>query len=195
MTTKVAKKQNKKRCAWVGESAQMQAYHDKVWGVPKKKDIDIFEAIVLDTFQAGLSWAIILRKRDNFARAFANFDPVKVARFGVREEKKLLQDAGIVRNKLKIKGTIQNAKSFLAIQKEYGTFAKYIWQFTNGKVIDGKRKTTKDIPATSKESDAMSKDLKKRGFTFVGSTVCYAFMQGIGMVNDHTKDCFRYAKK
>ncbi len=185
---------DKKRCEWVGDSPKMIEYHDTVWGKPEHEDREIFKAILLDTFQAGLSWAIILRKRENFAKAFANFDPKKIAKFDEKKIQKLLKDKGIVRNNLKIRGTIKNAKAFLNIQKEFGSFDKYIWQFTGGKTINNKRMKTGKIPTGTKESDAMSKDMKKRGFTFMGTTICYAFMQGIGMVNDHTTDCFRYSE-
>ena len=170
----------------------MIKYHDTVWGKPEHNDREIFKAILLDTFQAGLSWAIILKKRENFGRAFANFNYKKIAKFDERKIQELLQDEGIVRNNLKIRGTVKNAKAFLEIQKEFGSFDKYIWQFTKRKVIKNKWKKMERIPSNSKESDAMSKDMKNRGFTFMGTTICYAFMQGIGMVNDHTTDCFRY---
>lgn len=183
------------RCPWVGDDARMQIYHDTVWGRPKKNDIEIFEAIVLDTNQAGLSWKCILHKRDNFAKAFCDFDPAKIAKFGARDSARLMKDAGIIRNRLKIAATIENAKRFLEIQKEFGGakkngFAKYIWSFTGGKTIVGTPRSLKDYHTHSRESDAMSADMKKRGFTFVGTTICYAFMQGIGMVSDHTADCF-----
>ena len=164
----------KTRCSWVGSDPQMQAYHDTVWGRPKKEDRDIFEALVLDTNQAGLSWKCILHKRDNFAKAFYNFDPKKVSKMTDNDVERLMQDAGIIRHRGKIAGTINNAKLFLEIQKEYGTCANYIWDFT--------------------DPGAMSKDLKRRGFAFTGPTMCYAFMQGIGMVDDHEKGCF-LAKK
>ncbi len=186
------KNQEKIRCEWVGNDLRMQKYHDTVWGVPKKKDRDIFEAIVLDTHQAGLSWKCILHKRDNFAKAFHNFDAAKVAQMGKHDVARLMQNAGIIRNRLKIESTITNAKSFLIIQKEFGTFSKYIWHFSGGKTIYHSFSPNKKLPSTSTISDAMSIDLKKQGFKFVGSTICYAFMQGIGMVHDHTTNCFRY---
>ena len=170
----------------------MIKYHDTVWGKPEHNDREIFKAILLDTFQAGLSWAIILKKREKFGKAFANFEPKKIVKFNEEKIQELLQDKGIVRNNLKIRGTVKNAKAFLEIQKEFGSFDKYIWQFTKRKVIKNKWKKMERIPSNSKESDAMSKDMKNRGFTFMGTTICYAFMQGIGMVNDHTTDCFRY---
>lgn len=181
-----------KRCAWPKDDPLMIAYHDTEWGVPLHDDDKLFEFMVLDAFQAGLSWQTILRKRENFRKAFAGFNAKKIARFGEDKVAALMNDAGIIRNNLKIRATIKNAKLFLDIQKEFGSFDKYIWQFTGGKIIVNKRKTIKDIPPKSEESDAMSKDLQKRGFKFVGSTICYAFMQAAGMVNDHTTDCYRY---
>jgi DNA-3-methyladenine glycosylase I len=161
----------------------MIAYHDTEWGVPLHDDRKLYEFIVLDGAQAGLSWSTVLRKRENYRRAFHGFDPGIVARFTAKDVERLLQDAGIIRNRLKI---------FLAIQKEFGSFDAYIWQFTGGKTVQHRCRQLADIPTTSKESDAMSKDLKKRGFKFVGSTICYAFMQAAGMVNDHLVNCFRY---
>ena len=178
-----------KQCIWPGEDALMIQYHNEEWGVPVHDDRKLFEFLVLDAFQAGLSWKTILHRRENFRKAFANFDYKKVARFDETKEAELLQDEGIIRNKLKVKGTVINAKLFIDVQKEFGSFDKYIWQFTGGKTLDGKRKSSSEIPATSPESDAMSKDLKKRGFKFVGSTICYAFMQAAGMVNDHLISC------
>lgn len=180
----------KTRCPWVGDDERMQVYHDTVWGRPTKDDMAIFKAIVLDTNQAGLSWKCILHKEKNFEKAYARFDAKKIARFGDKDVARLMNDAGIIRNRLKVRGTIQNANKFLEIQKEFGTFSKYIWQFTGGKSIVKKPRTRGDFKSTSKESDVMSKDLKKRGFTFVGSTICYAFMQGIGMIVEHSKDCW-----
>jgi DNA-3-methyladenine glycosylase I len=185
---------NKKRCEWPGADADMIKYHDDVWGVPVYDDKRIFKFFVLDSFQAGLSWSIIWRKRDGFARAFANFDYKKVAKFDNHKVNLLLKDTSIVRNRLKILATINNAQLFIEVQKEFGSFDKYIWQFTKGVPKVNKWKTMRQIPVSTKESDAMSEDLKKRGFKFVGTTICYAFMQGIGMVNDHTVDCFRYKK-
>ncbi len=189
-TKKLAKKKEKNRCSWVGSDPQMQVYHDTVWGRPKKDDIEIFEALVLDTNQAGLSWKCILHKRDNFAKAFHNFDPKKVSKMTNKDVERLMQNTGIIRHRGKITGTINNAKLFLGIQKEYGTFSKYIWSFTGGKTIVGKPRSIADYHTHTAESDAMSKDLKKRGFIFTGSTICYAFMQGIGMVDDHAQGCF-----
>jgi DNA-3-methyladenine glycosylase I len=188
----MAKRQNKKRCDWTGNDDLMNEYHDKEWGVPVHDDKKHFEFLILDAFQAGLSWKTILYRREGFRKAFADFDVEKVARFTQKKLEKLMQDTGIIRNRLKIWGSVQNAKSFIQIQKEFDSFDKYIWQFTGNKTIQNKFKTMKEMPATSKESDAMSKDMKKRGFTFVGSTICYAYMQAAGMVNDHLTTCFRH---
>lgn len=182
----------KQRCQWAGNDPLYQKYHDEEWGKPVHDDRKLFEMLILEGAQAGLSWITILRKRENYRKAFDNFDAKKIAKFDAKKVKKLLQNEGIIRNKLKINSTIQNAKLFLEVQKEFGSFDKYIWQFVNGKPIKNKWESIKEIPAKTKESDAMSKDLKKRGFKFVGSTICYAFMQAVGMVNDHTVDCFRY---
>jgi DNA-3-methyladenine glycosylase I len=170
----------------------MIRYHDTEWGVPLHDDRKLFEFLVLDAFQAGLSWAIVLKKRDAFRKAFDNFDPRKVAKYDDRRVKVLLADAGIIRNRMKIEATVANARAFLAVQREFGSFDRYIWQFTGGKVKKSRWRTLRQLPARSEESDAMSKDLKKRGFRFVGSTICYAFMQAAGMVNDHLLGCFRY---
>jgi len=178
-----------KRCEWVGENSLYQSYHDLEWGKPIHDDQKLFEAIILDTFQAGLSWIIVLKKRENFRTAFDRFDAEKIAKFNEDKVQELLNDKGIIRNKLKINATITNASAFLKVQKDFETFDNYIWSFTNHKTIINKWDSIKDIPSTSTESDLMSKDLKKRGFKFVGSTICYAFMQAIGMVNDHTLDC------
>ncbi len=169
----------------------MIGYHDHEWGVPVHDDRLLFEFLILEGAQAGLSWSTILQKRENYRRAFNNFDPNKVARYDARKIKSLMNDAGIVRNRLKIGAAVQNAKAFLAVQKEFGTFDKYIWSFTNGKTVHNRWKSLRQVPAHTPESDAMSKDLLKRGFKFVGSTICYAFMQAVGIVNDHTSDCFR----
>lgn len=181
-----------KRCGWPGNDALMQEYHDNEWGNPVHNDRKHYEFLLLDGFQAGLSWQTILRKRKNFKKAFDNFDYKKIAKYGKAKKNELMKDEGIIRNKLKIESAVTNAIAFMEVQKELGSFDKYIWQFTGGKTIHNKRKSMKDIPATSPESDAMSKDLKKRGFRFVGSTICYAYMQAAGMVNDHTLECFRY---
>lgn len=180
------------RCKWVSNDELYQSYHDREWGVPVHDDRQLFEAVVLDAFQAGLSWLIVLRKRENFRKAFHNFDARKIARYDEKKVAMLLQDAGIIRNGLKIRATITNAQAFLKVQKEFGSFDKYIWQFVGGKPKINKWKHHDRLPAKSKESDAMSADLKSRGFKFVGSTICYAFMQAVGMIHDHTTDCFRY---
>lgn len=181
------------RCWWADGQDIYIAYHDHEWGVPVHDDRHLFEMLILEGAQAGLSWITILKKRENYRRAFNNFDARKVARYNARKIQKLLADPGIVRNRLKINAAVQNAKAFLAVQREFGSFDKYIWQFVGGKPILNLWKKGQ-IPARTKESDAMSKDLLKRGFKFVGSTICYAFMQAVGMVNDHTVDCFLYKK-
>ena len=170
----------------------MIEYHDTEWGVPLHDDQKLFEFMLLDAFQAGLSWNTIINKRKNFAKAFDNFDYHKIARYTEKKLQKLMNDEGIIRNRLKVYGSVKNAKAFLAVQKEFGTFDKYIWQFTNGKAIHNTPKGMKDIPAKTAEAEAMSKNLIKRGFTFVGPAICYAFMQAAGMVNDHIEACFRY---
>ncbi|HAF28976.1 MAG TPA: DNA-3-methyladenine glycosylase I [Bacteroidales bacterium] len=180
-----------KSCGWAKKPLDI-VYHDTEWGVPVHDDKKLFEFLVLDAFQAGLSWSTILNKRENFRKAFDNFDYTKIANYKQDKIDKLLKDEGIIRNKLKIKGTVKNASAFIKVQEEFGTFDKYIWSFTGGKTIINSWREMKEVPATSIESDAMSKDLKKRGFTFVGSTICYAFMQAAGMVNDHLVTCFRY---
>ena len=178
------------RCAWA--SGELLArYHDEEWGVPVHDDRTLFEFLILEGAQAGLSWSTILNKRENYRKAFAGFDPRKVARYDRRRAGQLLYKADIVRNKLKIASTIPNAKVFLAVQEEFGTFDRYIWQFVEGKPRQNLPRSLKQVPARSPDSDAMSKDLKKRGFTFVGPTICYAFMQAVGMVNDHVAGCFR----
>jgi len=183
----------KKRCTWAGTTDPLMiAYHDEEWGVPLHDDRRLFEFLVLEGAQAGLSWRTILHKRENYRRAFHHFDPAKVARYGARDVKRLLADAGIVRNRLKIESTIDNARAFLAVREEFGSFDAYIWRFVGGRPIRNAWKTMRNIPAKTAASDAISKDLKERGFRFVGSTICYAHMQATGMVNDHTVDCFRY---
>jgi DNA-3-methyladenine glycosylase I len=179
-------------CEWPSDDTLMLKYHDEEWGVPVHNDRKHFEFIILDAFQAGLSWKTILHKRKNFRKAFDNFDFRKIAKYKEKKINTLLNDAGIIRNRLKILATIQNAKMFLMIRKEYGSFDKYIWQFTGNKPIKNKWKTLKEIPAKSIESDNMSTDLIKKGFKFVGSTICYAYMQAAGMVNDHIIYCKRY---
>ena len=181
-----------KRCAWLGDDTLMIEYHDKEWGVPLHDDRKLFEFILLDAMQAGLSWRTVLRKRENFRKAFDGFDPEKIAKYNDKKIKKLLSDEGIIRNRLKVHAAVTNAKLFLEVKKEFGSFDKYIWQFVGGKPKKNKWKTLKEIPASTQESDDMSKALKKKGFKFVGSTICYAFMQAAGMVNDHVVHCFRY---
>src|ERR1044071_6331716 len=181
------------RCPWPTKELDI-IYHDTEWGVPVHDDRVLFEFLILEGAQAGLSWSTILNKRENYRRALDSFDAKKISRYDQRKINSLLADAGIVRNRLKIAATIQNAKAFLDVQKEFGSFDKYIWSFVGGRPIQNGRKSLKDIPAKTPESDAMSKDLLKRGFKFVGSTICYAFMQAVGMVNDHVVDCFRYKK-
>jgi DNA-3-methyladenine glycosylase I len=183
----------KKRCGWVGESnALMLEYHDREWGVPVHHDGKHFEFLVLEGAQAGLNWSIVLNKREGYRRAFSGFDPNKVARYTEKRVQKLLLDPGIIRNRQKIDAAVRNARAFLAIQEEFGTFDAYAWRFVGGQPKVNRWRVIKQIPATSPESDAFSKDLKHRGFSFVGSTVIYAHMQAVGMVNDHLVDCFRY---
>ncbi|MBI4790784.1 MAG: DNA-3-methyladenine glycosylase I [Chloroflexi bacterium] len=181
-----------KSCAWGTTNPLMLEYHDTEWGVPVHDDQKLFEFLVLDGFQAGVSWSIVLNKRKNFRKAFHNFGVKRIAKYDAQDVERLLADAGIIRNRLKVLAAINNAQRFLEVQKEFGSFDKYIWQFVGGKPIKNKHKTLKDIPATSPESDAMSQDLRARGFQFVGSTICYAFMQAAGLVNDHVVECFRY---
>lgn len=182
--------ENKIRCAWCEKDDLYRDYHDNEWGKPIYDDDKLFEFLILETFQAGLSWYTILKKRENFRSAFDNFDYKKVAQYNEDKVAELLQDAGIIRNQLKIRGTISNAIAFMKVQEEFGSFSKYIWNFTNGKPIENNRKSLREIPATTPLSDDISKDLKKRGFKFVGSTVVYAHMQATGMVNDHVVDCW-----
>jgi len=170
----------------------MIAYHDKEWGVPLHDDRRLFEFLLLEGAQAGLSWETILRKRENYRRAFHRFDARRITRYNAKDVRRLLADAGIVRNRLKVHAAISNARQFLEVRRQFGSFDAYIWRFVGGKPIQHHLRSLKDIPATTPESDAMSKDLRKRGFKFVGSTICYAFMQAVGMVNDHAVDCFRY---
>jgi DNA-3-methyladenine glycosylase I len=181
-----------KRCAWAKDDLYI-AYHDREWGVPVHDDRLLFEFLILEGAQAGLSWITILKKRDNYRRAFDNFDVRKIARYNARKIQSLLANPGIVRNQLKIKSAVRNAQAFIALQQEFASFDQYIWQFVGGQPIRNHWKSLKEIPARTPESDAMSRDLIKRGFNFVGSTICYAFMQAVGLVNDHTTDCFRYA--
>jgi len=184
----------KKRCEWVTDDLIYIQYHDTEWGVEVHDDINFFEALILDGAQAGLSWLTILKRRENYRRVFDGFDPGKVARYSREKINRLLQDKGIIRNRLKIESAVRNAGAFLGIQDEFGSFDNYIWRFVSGKPIINKWKQLSQLPAVSTQSVAMSKDLKKRGFSFVGPTICYAFMQAVGMVNDHTMDCFRYGE-
>ncbi|GGW51150.1 DNA-3-methyladenine glycosylase I [Arenibacter certesii] len=180
------------RCGWCVGDELYEKYHDEEWGVPLKDDAQLFEFLILETFQAGLSWITILRKRENFRKAFDQFDYHKIAKYSEEKIELLLQDSGIVRNRLKIRATVTNAQEFIKIQEQYGSFSDYIWRFIDDKPIKNKVKHYKDTPSTTPLSDAISKDLKKRGFKFVGSTVIYAHMQATGMVNDHEITCFRY---
>jgi len=184
----------KTRCAWVSDDPLYIAYHDEEWGVPVRDDELLFEFLILETFQAGLSWITVLRKRENFRKAFDGFDYQRIATYSEKKIQSLLQDAGIIRNKLKVRATITNAKAFIKIQEEFGSFSDYIWAFTDGKVIKNNWQKTTDAPAKTPLAEKISKDLKKRGFKFVGPTVIYAHMQATGMVNDHTTDCFRYGE-
>lgn len=184
----------KRRCTWPADSSLMIEYHDKEWGVPLHDDRKLFEFIVLDGMQAGLNWEIVLKKRENMRKDFENFEPKIIAKFTEKDVSRLLNDNGIIRNRLKISAAITNAKKFLEVQKEFGSFDKYIWQFVGYEPIVHKFKKLSDLPAKTRESDVMSKELQSRGFRFVGSTICYAFMQAAGMVNDHTTKCFRYAQ-
>jgi len=177
------------RCSWASNELSIR-YHDEEWGLPQHDDRRLFEFLILEGAQAGLSWDTILKKRENYRAAFDDFDPRRVAAYDGKKIRSLLKDAGIVRNRLKISAAVQNAKAFLQVQDEFGSFDRYVWQFVGGHPIVNPWRS-KQVPASTRESDAMSKDLKKRGFTFVGSTICYAFMQAVGMVNDHAKDCFR----
>ncbi|WP_264548862.1 DNA-3-methyladenine glycosylase I [Flavobacterium sp. N2820] len=180
----------KQRCAWCEKDDLYRNYHDNEWGKPVYDDATIFEFLILETFQAGLSWYTVLAKRENFRRAFENFDLKKIANYSEEKMAELAEDTGIIRNKLKIKATVSNAQAFIKIQEEFGSFSKYIWGFVDGKPIDNQPKTLSEVKATTPISDALSKDLKKRGFKFVGSTVMYAHMQATGMVNDHITECF-----
>jgi DNA-3-methyladenine glycosylase I len=185
-------KRSIKRCSWPSDDPLMIAYHDTEWGVPLHDDRKLFEFLVLDGAQAGLSWSTVLRKRENYRKAFQGFDPAIVARYKKRDIERLLKDEGIIRNRLKIESAVTNAKIFIDVRKEFGSFDAYIWQFVGDKPMKHRFRHISEIPATTAESDAMSKALKKRGFKFVGPTICYAFMQAAGMVNDHLVNCFRY---
>ena len=181
----------KKRCNWPGNPLAID-YHDREWGVPVRDDRVLFEFLILEGAQAGLSWDTVLKKREHYRKVFDGFDPAKVARYGEKKKASLMGDAGIIRNRAKIEASVTNAKAFLAVQQEYGSFAKYVWGFVGGKPVQGRRKTSGDIPTRTEVSDALSKDLKKRGFKFVGTTIMYAFMQATGMANDHLAQCFRH---
>ncbi len=182
----------KHRCPWAGDDPVYQDYHDQEWGVPLHDERRLFEMLILEGAQAGLSWITILKKRDNYRRAFKNFEVAKVARMRPASLDKLMLDKGIVRNRLKLESTLSNAKAFLAVQQEFGSFDRYLWNFVQGKPIKNRFRSMKEVPAHTTISDSLSKDLKKRGFRFVGSTICYALMQSVGMVNDHLTTCFRY---
>ena len=183
-----------RRCGWAATGVLEAAYHDQEWGVPQHEDQRLFEFLILEGAQAGLSWSLILKRRDAYRRAFAQFDPARVARFDARRMQRLLQDEGIVRNRLKIESAVRNARAFLKVQQAFGSFDAYLWRFVDGKPLQSAWRTGKSVPARTAVSDALSKDLQKRGFNFVGSTICYAYMQAIGMVNDHTVGCFRRAQ-
>ena len=196
-TVPIDKKQKRKRgqsprrCAWARNPLAV-AYHDREWGVPVRNDRRLFELLILEGAQAGLSWDTILKKRAAYRKAYLGFDPRKVARFDAKKKRALLADAGIVRNRLKIEASVANARAFLAVQREFGSFARYLWGYVGGSPVVNRRRSIRDIPPRTEVSDALSKDLKKRGFRFVGTTILYAFMQAVGMVNDHTVDCFRW---
>lgn len=183
---------NKTRCGWCGDDPLYRSYHDKEWGVPLHDDQALFEFLILEGAQAGLSWITILKKRENYRAAFDGFDAVRIARYDANKIESLLQDAGIVRNRLKVAAAVTNAQKFLEVQAEFGSFDAFIWQFVDGKPKQNRWRSLAEIPASTPESDAMSKELKRRGFKFVGSTICYAHMQATGMVNDHTTDCYRH---
>jgi DNA-3-methyladenine glycosylase I len=184
----------KERCGWATNHPLLLEYHDKEWGVPVHDDRKLFELLVLEGAQAGLNWMTVLMKRENYRKDFADFDPEKIAKFTKRDATRLLKDPGIIRNRLKIMSAITNAQKCLEIKGEFGSFDKYIWQFVGGKPIKNRYRRLSEIPSKTRESDAMSEDLQKRGFRFVGSTICYSFMQAVGMVNDHTSNCFRYSE-
>lgn len=186
------KKRLRKRCAWPSNPLAVE-YHDTEWGVPVEDDRTLFEFLILEGAQAGLSWDTVLAKREHYRKVFDGFDPARVARYDAKKKAKLMLDAGIIRNRAKIDAAVVNAQAFLAVQREYGSFAKYLWGFVGGKPLQGRRKSRTDVPARTEVSDALSKDLKKRGFKFVGTTIMYAFMQATGLVNDHLAGCFRHA--
>jgi len=185
---------DRRRCLWCGDDPLYVAYHDQEWGVPQHDDRVLFEFLILEGAQAGLSWLTILRKRDNYRKAFDGFDAERIARYGEADVARLLADAGIVRNRLKINASIANARAFLAVQREFGSFDAYLWAFVEGRPIRNAWQSAAELPATSEVSDALSKDLRRRGFKFVGSTICYALMQAVGLVNDHLAGCFRHSQ-
>jgi len=189
-----SKNSEKKRCAWVSSDPLYLDYHDREWGVPLHDDRQLFEMLILEGAQAGLSWITVLKKRENYRRAFDQFDVRKIARYGARKKRALLNDAGIIRNRLKIDATIGNARAFLNIVDEYGSFSDYLWAFVDGRPIVNRWRKLSQVPVSTEKSDALSKALKSRGFKFVGTTICYSFMQAVGMINDHTQDCFRYSQ-
>ncbi|MEW6268649.1 MAG: DNA-3-methyladenine glycosylase I [Thermodesulfobacteriota bacterium] len=182
----------RKRCPWAGQEPNMIAYHDREWGVPLRDDRGLFEFLILEGAQAGLSWATILGRREGYRRAFRGFDPAKVARFGAKDVERLLADPGIIRNRLKVDAAIVNARAFLDVQREHGSFASYLWSFVGGEPIRNRFRQQSEVPASTPESDALSRELRRRGFKFVGTTICYATMQAVGMVNDHLVSCFRH---
>jgi DNA-3-methyladenine glycosylase I len=188
-----SKSSDRKRCSWVGDDPLYLEYHDCEWGVPMRDDRGLFEMIILEGAQAGLSWITVLKKRENYRLAFNQFDAAKIARYDARKKRTLMNNAGIIRNRLKIDATIGNARSFLKIVDEYGSFSDYLWDFVDGRPIVNCWRTVSDVPVSTEKSDALSKALKSRGFKFVGTTICYSFMQAVGMVNDHVTTCFRYA--
>ena len=190
----MTRRTEKRRCPWCLGSDLYRRYHDREWGVPVHEDGRLFEFLILEGAQAGLSWSTILNKRENYRRAFARFDARKVARFGRRDVKRLMADAGIVRNRLKIESTLSNARAFLEVRREFGSFDAYLWSFVDGRPLQGRRRSMRDVPDRTDVSDAISRDLKRRGFRFVGSTIVYAFMQAVGMVNDHLVTCYRHAQ-
>jgi DNA-3-methyladenine glycosylase I len=190
----LSKRADKKRCGWVSDDPLYLDYHDREWGVPLHDDRQLFEMIILEGAQAGLSWITILKKRENYRLAFNQFDVQKIARYDGRKKRSLMNNAGIVRNRLKIDATIGNARSFLDIVEEHGSFSNYLWNFVDGRPIVNRWRTLSEVPVSTEKSDALSKALKSRGFKFVGTTICYSFMQAVGMVNDHTRDCFRYSQ-
>jgi DNA-3-methyladenine glycosylase I len=189
-----SKSSNTKRCGWVGNDPLYLEYHDREWGVPVHDDRQLFEMLILEGAQAGLSWITVLKKRENYRRAFDQFDVGKIARYDTRKKRALLNDAGIIRNRLKIDATIGNARAFLDVVEEHGSFSDYLWAFVDGRPIVNRWRSLSQVPVSTETSDALSKALKRRGFKFVGTTICYSFMQAVGMVNDHTRDCFRYSQ-